>query len=87
MQMVPDRLLEILEPLLPSDPLKPKGGRPPTPNRAVLAGILFMLRTGCPWSYVPLEMAAGVAVPAGGGCATGKQPVSGRGSSASSCSA
>lgn len=48
MQMVPDRLWEILEPLLPADPPKPKGGRPRIENRAVLAGILFVLRTGCP---------------------------------------
>ena len=59
MQMVPDRLWEILEPLLPADPPRPKGGRPPIPNRAVLAGILFVLRTGCPWSYVPQEMGCG----------------------------
>ena len=59
MQMVPDRLWAILEPLLPKDPPKPKGGRPPIPNRAVLAGILFVLRTGYPWFYVPQEMGCG----------------------------
>ena len=59
MQMVPDRLWEILQPLLPEDPPKPKGGRPRIENRAVLAGILFVLRTDCPWGYVPQEMHCG----------------------------
>jgi transposase len=59
MQMVPDRLWDILEPLLPEEPPKPKGGRPGIENRAVLAGILIVLRTGCPWPYVPQEMGCG----------------------------
>jgi transposase len=59
MQMVPDRLWAILQPLLPNEPPKPKGGRPRVPDRAALAGILFVLRTGCPWSYIPQEMRCG----------------------------
>lgn len=59
MQMVPDRLWENLEPLLPEEPPKPKGGRPRIADRAALAGILFVLRTGCPWSYIPQEMGCG----------------------------
>lgn len=59
MQLVPDRLWDILEPLLPEDTPKPRGGRPRIENRAALAGILFVLRTGCPWSYVPQEMGCG----------------------------
>src|SRR6185437_4797074 len=59
MQMVPDRLLELLEPLLPEEPPKPKGGRPRVPDRAALAGILFVLRTERPWSSGPQEMGCG----------------------------
>jgi len=86
MQMVPDRLWKILEPPLPADPSKPKGGRPRVPDRAALAGILFVLRTGCPWSYVPQEMGCGCGSTCCCGCATGKRPACGRGSSASCCS-
>lgn len=59
MQMVPDQLWAILEPLLPDEPAKPKGCRPRVADRVALAGILFVLRTGCGWSYVPYEMACG----------------------------
>lgn len=31
----------------------PKGGRPPAPNREVLEGILWMLRTGARWCDLP----------------------------------
>ena len=42
-----------IEPLLPQ--LKPgrKGGRPGVENRRVLEGILWVLRTGAPWSALP----------------------------------
>ena len=53
MQMVPDALWEILEPLLPPPPSHARGGRPRVSDRAALAGILFVLRTGCPWRYMP----------------------------------
>jgi transposase len=59
MQTVPDRLWDILEPLLPEELPRPRGGRSRIENRAVVAGILFVLRTGCPWSYVPQEMGCG----------------------------
>ena len=35
-----------ISPLLPSEKLGSKGGRPPAPNREVLEGILWVLRTG-----------------------------------------
>src|SRR5947209_18636789 len=47
-------------PLLPPprcDKLKP--GRPRVPDRAALAGILFVLKTGIPWEYLPEEMGCG----------------------------
>jgi transposase len=38
---------------------KPKGGRPPVPNRAALTGILFVLRSGIPWEMLPAELGCG----------------------------
>jgi transposase len=40
-----------LRPLLP--PQKPPTGRPANDHRAVLDGILWVLRTGCPWRCLP----------------------------------
>lgn len=57
--LVPDDLWATLEPLLPPDPPKPKGGRPRIPDRACLAGIIFVLKTGIPWEYLPQEMGCG----------------------------
>ncbi len=42
-QLVPDELWTIIEPLLPPELPKPKGGRPPTSNRAAFAIIIFVL--------------------------------------------
>lgn len=57
--IVPDKLWEIVEPLLPPEPPKPLGGRPRVSDRAALTGILFVLRTGLPWEYLPMEMGCG----------------------------
>src|SRR5436853_7248832 len=54
-----DDLWTIVEPLLPKEPPKPKGGRPRIPNRAALTGILFVLRSGIPWEMLPQEMGCG----------------------------
>ncbi len=43
-----DALWARIVPLLPPEPPKPKGGRPRMSNRAALAGILFVLKTGIP---------------------------------------
>ena len=51
--LVPDDLWEAIEPLLPAEPLKPKEGRPRIPDRYALGGIIFVLRTGCPWRLLP----------------------------------
>lgn len=42
-----------IEPLLPNAKSNPKGGRPPAPNREVLEGILWILRTGARWCDLP----------------------------------
>jgi transposase len=60
--LVPDALWEAIEPLLPSEPPKPKGGRPRIPERAALGGIVFVLRTGCPWRLLPQELGCGSGV-------------------------
>ena len=55
-ELVTDELWEIIEPLLPPEPPKPKGGgRPRVPDRAALAGIVFVLKSGIPWEMLPQE--------------------------------
>ena len=46
--LVTDELWEVIEPLLPKEPPKPKGGRPRLGNQASLTGILFVLKSGIP---------------------------------------
>jgi putative transposase len=50
---VPDDLWARIEPLIPIEKERPKGGRPPLPARAVFAQVVFRLRTGCPWKALP----------------------------------
>ena len=57
--LVTDELWEMIEPLLPPEPPKPKGGRPRLSDRAALTGILFVLRSGIPWEMLPQEMGCG----------------------------
>ena len=57
--LVPDELWEIIEPLLPPEKPRPKGGRPPIPDRACLTGIIFVLKSGIPWEMLPQEMGCG----------------------------
>ena len=56
---IPDDLWELIKPVLPPD--KPAGtnGRPRVPNRTVLNGILYVLRTGCQWKMVPRQYSSG----------------------------
>lgn len=57
--LIPDRLWEIIAPLLPPPTPRPKGGRPRLPDRACLTGILFVLRSGIPWEMLPQELGCG----------------------------
>jgi transposase len=57
--LVSDELWEVIQPLLPAEPPKPKGGRPRVSDRAALAGIIFVLKTGIPWEMLPPEMGCG----------------------------
>jgi transposase len=58
-ELVSDELWEIIEPLLPEEPPKPKGGRPRVDDRAALSGIVFVLKSGIPWEMLPKEMGCG----------------------------
>ncbi len=53
--LVSDDLWAVIEPLLPMEPPKPKGGRPRCDSRGALAGIIFVLRSGIPWEMLPRE--------------------------------
>ena len=57
--LVPDELWTLVEPLLPPEPSKPKGGRPRIPDRACLTGIIFVLKSGIPWEMLPQELGCG----------------------------
>jgi transposase len=58
-ELVTDELWETIESLLPPEPPKPQGGRPRIDNRAVLTGIVFVLKSGIPWEMLPKEMGCG----------------------------
>jgi transposase len=57
--LVPDELWMLIEPLLPPERPKPKGGRPAIPHRAALSGIILVLKSGLPWEMLPQEMGCG----------------------------
>src|SRR6476620_7453414 len=55
-QLVSDELWAVIEPLLPPEPPKPKGGRPRVSDRAALTGIIFVLKRAISWETLPQEM-------------------------------
>jgi len=58
-----DELWEIIEPLIPKKKRRFRyPGRKPLPDRAVLTGILFVLKTGIGWEDLPKEMGCGSAM-------------------------
>ena len=59
LELVSDDLWAVIAPLLPAERPKPKGGRPRVPDRAALAGILFVLQGGIGWESLPQELGCG----------------------------
>lgn len=59
--LLDDALWALIEPLLPKRRRRNRqyAGRKPIPDRAVLTGILFVLRSGVPWNMLPREMGCG----------------------------
>ena len=57
--LVPDALWNLIEPLLPIASSKPLGGRPRLADRACLAGVIFVLRSGIPWRMLPKALGCG----------------------------
>jgi len=59
--LLSEELWQDVESVLP--PPKPRrkkyAGRKPLSNRQVLTGILFVLKTGIPWEYLPQELGCG----------------------------
>jgi len=55
---IPDALWERIEPLLPPEPLHPKGGRPWADARQCMDGIFYLNRTGCQWKALPRTFGA-----------------------------
>src|SRR5271167_1332565 len=59
-QIVADELWEIVGPLIPQVKRRSRyPGRKRIPDRQVLTGIIFVLKTGIPWEDLPQEMGCG----------------------------
>lgn len=52
---VTDALWSAIEPLLPAERPKLKGGRPRCDDRSALADIIFVLRSGTAWEMMPRQ--------------------------------
>lgn len=55
---IPDVLWKQIEPLLPPEQPKPKGGRPMMDKRKAMDAIFYVLRTGCQWKALPRSLGA-----------------------------
>lgn len=61
--LLPDDLWEFMKPFIP--PRKRRfrhPGRKPIGDRPCMTGIIFILRTGLPWEYLPKELGCGSGV-------------------------
>src|SRR3954464_845813 len=88
--LVSDKLWQLIEPLIPKKKRRrDHPGRKRLDDRKVLTGILFVLKTGIPWEYLPRELGAGSGMTcwrrlrdwqaAGGGGRGDRPPRGGRG--------
>jgi transposase len=59
--LIDDAIWERLTPLIPVRRRRRghRHGRTPIPDRAILTGILFVLRSGIPWQMLPRRMGCG----------------------------
>ncbi len=58
--LLDDELWELIQPLLPVKQRRFRyPGHRPVDNQRCLIGILFVLRTGLPWEFLPQEMGCG----------------------------
>jgi len=56
---IPDALWDQIVPLMPVRQKSTLRGRPPVPDREVLAGIVYRLRTGCQWKALTKDFGSG----------------------------
>ena len=54
----PESLWLAVEPLLPVEPAKPKGGRPRMSDRKAFFALFYVLRTGIQWKALPRSLGA-----------------------------
>lgn len=59
---ISDALWERVSRVLPIYKRSCKGGRPRLPLRHVVAGVLYVLRTGCQWKAMPAQFGSGSAL-------------------------
>ena len=57
--LLTEELWDAVRPLLPAHPASPKGGRPRVSDRQCLTGLVFVLKTGLAWRFLPLELNCG----------------------------
>jgi transposase len=58
-EILPSELWKKIKPLIAEMDPQARTGRPRVPDRDVLRGILFVLKTGIQWEYLPQEMGCG----------------------------
>ena len=60
-ELIDDAIWTRLAPLIPARRVRRghRHGRTPIPDRAILTGILFVLRSGIPWQMLPRQMGCG----------------------------
>ena len=61
-RLVPDRLWNIVAPLVPTPKVRPQGGgRSRVGDRSVFVAVVYVLTSGCAWRRLPVSF--GIAVP------------------------